>query len=381
MARMASMLLIASLAILGSSERLALQSRTELSANPIRRVVSMLQMMSKKVEEEGVKEKELFDKFMCYCKSGMETLAKSIEDAETKIPQLASDIKEAEAEKGQLDEDIASHKADREEAKAAMAKATAIREKEAAAFAKENSDSNADLEALGKALTAIEKGMEGGFLQTSAAAVLRRLTLSQDLGNSDRDELTSFLTQGNGEGYAPASGEIVGILKQMKDTMEKDLSEMIAAEEEAKKQYSELMAAKQKEVDSLTKAIEEKIKRAGEVGVELVNLKEDADDTASSLAEDKKMLADLKKNCALKEKEFEASCKTRQEELLALADTIKILNDDDALDLFKKTLPSASFLHIQVTNKQVQEEALQALAGLRSSNGRRGDAKLSLLAL
>jgi len=378
---MASMLLIASLAILGSSERLALQSRTELSANPIRRVVTMLQMMTKKVEAEGEKEKELFEKFMCYCKSGMETLAKSIEDAETKIPQLASDIKEAEAEKGQLDEDIAAHKADREEAKAAMAKATEIRKKEAAAFAAEHADDTANLEALGKALVAIEKGMEGGFLQTQAASVLRRLTLSQDLGNSDRDELTSFLTQGNGEGYAPASGEIVGILKQMKDTMEKDLSEMIAAEEEAKKQYSELMAAKQKEVDSLTKAIEEKIKRAGEVGVELVNLKEDADDTASSLAEDKKMLADLKKNCALKEKEYEAACKTRQEELLALADTIKILNDDDALELFKKTLPSTSFLQLQVSAKQVQTEALRALSGLRSSKGRRGDANLSLIAL
>merc|ERR1719172_44958 len=116
-----------------------------------------------------------------------------------------------------------------------MAKATEIRSKEAAAFAAEHSDDTATLEALVKALAAIEKGMEGGFLQTSAAAVLRRLTLSQDLGNSDRDTLTASLTQGDGEGYAPASGEIVGILKQMKDTMEKDLAEMIAAEEEAKK--------------------------------------------------------------------------------------------------------------------------------------------------
>merc|ERR1719217_771357 len=112
--------------------------------------------------------------------------------------------------------------------------------------------------ALAKALTAIEKGMEGSFLQTSAAAVLRRLVLSQDLGNSDRDTLTAFLTQGtsSSDGYAPASGEIVGIMKQMKDTMEKDMADMIAAEESAKKEYDELMAPKQKEVDALTKAIE-----------------------------------------------------------------------------------------------------------------------------
>merc|ERR1719482_1537795 len=272
------------------------------NANPIRRVVTMLQMMQKKVEAEGEKEKELYEKFVCYCKSSKGTLAKSIEDAETKIPQVESDIKAAETELAQLNEDLNSHKADREEAKAAMAKATEMREKEAAAFAKEKANDDSNLAALKKALAAIEKGMAGGFLQTSAAAVLRKLVLSSEISNNDRDTLTAFLTQGSGQGYAPASGEIVGILKQMGDTMVKDIADLIAQEEAAKKAYDELMAAKQKEVDSLTKAIEEKTKRLGEVGIELVNLKEDLDDTAQTLMEDKKFLADLEKNCEAKKK-------------------------------------------------------------------------------
>merc|ERR1719446_1486741 len=137
--------------------------------------------------------------------------------------------------------------------------------------------------------------MAGGFLQTSAAAVLRRLVLSQDISNNDRDQLTAFLTQGNSAEYAPASGEIVGILKQMGDTMAKDIADLVAQEEAAIKEYDELMAAKQKEVDTLTKAIEEKMKRVGEVGVQVVELKEDLEDTQASLAEDKKFLADLEK--------------------------------------------------------------------------------------
>ena len=40
-----------------------------------------------------------------------------------------------------------------------------------------------------------------------------------------------------------------------------------------------------------------------EVAVEIVMLKEDLDDTQTSLGEDKKFLADLEKNCATKEKE------------------------------------------------------------------------------
>merc|ERR1719321_2015252 len=172
------------------------------------------------------------------------------------------------------------------------------------------------------------------------------------------------------QGYAPASGEIVGILKQMKDTMEKDLAEVIAQEEAAKKDFEGTVAAKEKEIASATKAIEEKIKRSGEVAVEIVNLKEDLDDTSESLAEDQSFLADMEKNCAQKEKDWAEICKMRQEELIALADTIKILNDDDAQELFKKSIPSASasLLQVDMTAKQTRTKALKALQGARQAS-------------
>ena len=43
----------------------ALTLQTE--ANPIRKVVTLLQDMQKEIEAEGEKEKALYDKFMCYC--------------------------------------------------------------------------------------------------------------------------------------------------------------------------------------------------------------------------------------------------------------------------------------------------------------------------
>merc|ERR1719316_531529 len=316
----------------------------------------------KKVEAEGEKEKELCDKFMCYCKNADETLGKSISDANTKIPQLESDLKEAVETKAQLEADIENHQADREAAKEAMAKATEIREKEAAAFAKENAEDKANLEALKKATAAIEKGLGGGFLQTNAAAVLRKLVVTKpDILDIDREQLVSFLSGTETDGYAPASGEIVGILKQLGDEMFKDLQEAIAAEEALIKAYEELMAAKKAEIEALTKAIEEKLVRVGELGVQIAEMKNDLEDTVETLAEDKKFLANLGKTCELKKKEWEARCKLRSEELLALADTIKILNDDDALELFKKTLPSASFLQIQETASMARSRALAAI--------------------
>merc|ERR1719321_1111071 len=149
--------------------------------------------------------------------------------------------------------------------------------------------------------------------------------------------------------------------------MNKDLSEA-AAEDTAIKQFQGLMAAKSKEVDALTQAIEEKMVRLGELQVEIVEMKESLDDTGKALLEDKKFLADLDKNCALKAEEHDANVKLRSEELLALADTIKVLNDDDALELFKKTLPaaSASFMQLQVTMKEQRQQTLAAIRRTRN---------------
>jgi len=339
-------------------------------ANPIRKVVTMLQMMQKKVEAEGKKAKELYDKFACYCETSESALDKSIGGAEETIPQLESSIKEGTEQKTQLEDALVGHKSVRASAEEAIAKATAMREKDAKAFAKESSESKANLDAISKAIPAIEKGL-GGFLQTNAASVLKQLTLNADLDSSDREALAAFLSTGNGNGDAedaPGTGEILGILKQMKEEMEKDLAELISEEETAISQFNGLIAAKQKEIAAATKAIEEKTGRVGEISVELATAKNDLEDTEEQLAEDEKMLIELKKTCALKKKEEEARQKLMAQELVALSDTIKMLNDDDALDLFKKTLPSsaASFMQLDVTSAEVRSQAVEVLR-----NGRR----------
>merc|ERR1719181_952633 len=161
--------------------------------------------------------------------------------------------------------------------------------------------------------------------------------------------------------------------------MSADLTEATNVENSAIKAYEELMAAKEKEVNALTQAIEDKMVRLGKLQVEIVEMKEDLDDTSKALLEDKKFLANMDKDCATKTSEHEENMKLRSQELLALADTIKILNDDDALELFKKTLPaaSASFVQLQVTKVDQQR---RALATIRAARGH-GHPELSFIAL
>jgi len=349
------------------------------TANPIRKVVNMLEALKAKVESEGEKEKELFDKYMCYCKNAGGTLAKSIADAEAKGPQLTADIEEATGRLAQLKEDVKAHQNDRAAAKAAMAEATSLREKEKAAFDTFESETKTNLAALGKATAAIEKGM-GGFLQTTAASALKKLVAKVDLQDADRQDMMVFLS-GSTE-YAPASGEITGILKTMNDEMAKDLADAQGVEKAAVASYEELIAAKTKEVNALSKMIEEKLTRIGDLGVEIQQMKNDLGDSAEGLEEDKKFLADLDKNCEVKQKLFKENVNYRTQELAALSDTIKILNDDDALELFKKTLPGASsFMQIEVSEKTTKARALDIIDGLRQHGQRRPQLDFISLAL
>merc|ERR1719456_1285470 len=123
-----------------------------------------------------------------------------------------------------------------------------------------------------------------------------------DITSMDRELITSFLTQGQGSesGYVPASGQITGILKQMIDTMEASLATATSEEEGSIKDFNGLVAAKTKEINALTKGIESKTSRIGELGVQLVTQKEDLDDTTKSLMEDEAFLKDLDQNCKTK---------------------------------------------------------------------------------
>merc|ERR1719231_1985362 len=102
----------------------------ELRANPIRKVVTMLQDMQKTVEAEGKKEEELFEKFMCYCSGGEAKLQAAIDQGKAQIESLTSKIERGTAEKGQLDQDLVAHKKDRVDAENTIKESTAMREKE-----------------------------------------------------------------------------------------------------------------------------------------------------------------------------------------------------------------------------------------------------------
>eukprot|EP00445_Apocalathium_hangoei_P042469 CAMPEP_0203971148 /NCGR_PEP_ID=MMETSP0359-20131031/98329_1 /ASSEMBLY_ACC=CAM_ASM_000338 /TAXON_ID=268821 /ORGANISM="Scrippsiella Hangoei, Strain SHTV-5" /LENGTH=108 /DNA_ID=CAMNT_0050909115 /DNA_START=67 /DNA_END=390 /DNA_ORIENTATION=- len=86
----------------GATQHVALKN----SMNPIRKVVTLLQDMQHKVVAEGEMEKDLYEKFMCYCTTGTGDLAASIADAEAKMPEVTAEITASEEKLVQSQADL-----------------------------------------------------------------------------------------------------------------------------------------------------------------------------------------------------------------------------------------------------------------------------------
>ena len=110
------------------------------------------------------------------------------------------------------------------------------------------------------------------------------------------------MTRGASQGYAPQSGEIIGILKQLMAAQKE--------EEDRKANHAEIVAAKE-DIATLTATIETKLARQGDLAVEVESLKNDVADTQRSLAADQELAAKLAESCSSQSSEWEERQESR----------------------------------------------------------------------
>merc|ERR550537_1294031 len=148
------------IALLASAS--ALDSTVQV--NPIRKITNMLENMKKEIEEQGEKDKVLFDNFMCFCDNGAADLLKTAADADAAGKAAAAQLEADTAEKAQLEGDIKTHTSDLAGAQKDLEEATNIRDKSKSEFDATVATKSSSESALGKAIPAIEKGMGGAAL-------------------------------------------------------------------------------------------------------------------------------------------------------------------------------------------------------------------------
>jgi len=323
---------------------------------PVSKVITLLKDMLKQLEKEAEEDEEIYDKMACWCETNDKEKTKAIADAEARISDLTTKIEELTASSARLNTEIKNLEKEVAENQAALDKATAIRQKQLAEFNEEEKDNLEAISALKAAITVLSK--HNSFLQMPkshiagvAASVQNQMQKHASLfagvlTHAQRKAFASFVQAPEDyfdaaptfkQSYAPQSGEIFGILKQMLETFETNLAASQKEEMANQKAYEDLKAAKEDEIAAGQAQIDSKTQELADTDEKNAMAKEDIADTKKSLAADEEFLMMLKEKCSMTDAEWEERQKTRQLEMEAVSKALAVLSTDDAHDLFTKT--------------------------------------------
>merc|ERR1719484_128698 len=232
---------------------------------PVSKVITLLKDMLKQLEKEAEEDEEIYDKMACWCETNDKEKTKSIADAEARIADLTTKIEELTANSARLNTEIKNLEKEVAENQAALDKATAIRQKQLAEFNEEEKDLLGSISALKSAVTVLSKHnsllqMPRSHIVGVAATVQNEMQKHASLltlTHKQKRAMSSFIQSPEDyfdaeptfkQSYAPQSGEIFGILKQMKETFETNLSSSQKEEMANQKAHEELKAAKEDEI-------------------------------------------------------------------------------------------------------------------------------------
>jgi len=354
---------------------------------PVSKVITLLKDMVAQLEKEAEEDEEVYETMGCWCETNDKAKTKSIADAEQAISDLTAAIEELTASSARLNTEIANLEKEVAKNSQALDTATALRTKELAEFNAEEKESLQTISSLKSAIIALSKHHEAALVQSESSAqamdFLKVPVMLQQLVNKHADMFTpsqkravgSFVQTATSE-QAPASGEIFGILKQMKESFETNLANSQKEEMQSQKDYEDLKAAKEAEIKAGQDLIDTKTVELGTTDEKNAQSKESLSDTRETLAADTAFLADLKERCQNMDQEYEERTKTRQLEIQAVSKALAFLSSDEAHDLFTRT-----FNFVQVRASSKSHKRAQVSKVLSDAAQKFQDPRLSTLAV
>jgi len=342
---------------------LAVGNNASQGDRTITKVVKVLQDMLAKSKKEGDDEREIYAKFKCFCDQNEQEKTDSVADLTQTISLLSSKIEELQGAIGALNADIAQLTEDIDANSKAQSDATGIRTRENEFYVKEKADMEQAIGQMNQAIDTLSEigadqtlsaaegrdtgdssqfmsGFKGKFLQASNSKARQALeAVSVFLTPAQSKSVQSFLQSSapfTGT-YSSQSGQIVGILKSMRDTFKENLENAIQTEAQQLEAYDNLMATLTGAFDEMTASRSKKQDEVGAKEDDLGSKKTQLSEAKLQKENDEEYLAKLLDMCDVKVKQYNERKMMRANENAAVAEAIAILNSDEAFEAFGKT--------------------------------------------
>jgi len=323
-----------------------------MRTNPVAKVIEMLSDLQQKIIKEGEVAQKEYDEFAEWCEEESKNLQYAIKTGKATSEELKATIEKAISDSGAFDETIQEKAAAIQTDEADLKAATEIRDKENAEFVAVEADLVDSVDTLERAIGILQREMAktGGAAlmqfnthQKNAgnlAAAMKTLLEATSISSGDAKKITALVQSQQKDSsddddmgapdpaaYKGQSGGIIDVLEDLLNEAEEQLSKARKEETNSLHNYELL---KQELTDSIKFATKEMDKaKKGKAACEETKATAEGDlaQTLKALAEDTQQLADTHHDCMNKATDFEASTKSRAEELKALAQAKKIISE------------------------------------------------------
>merc|ERR1719324_998795 len=386
---------------------------------PTSRVVSLLQGLSKEIAEEGKKEEDLYEAFVCWGNKVISEKTKSIASAQARIDELEAyldDVKSGRVE----------FTTEREDLEAQIAELNAKIKLLVETRASEKKDYEAARAEVKEAIAALEKALE---VMREGTAFMQRgslLSIRAELGESSEQHAadstaldhavalaTRYLSKGDavflqrvllGEvpkadwkklnrkatfkaKYHSRSGKIIKLLEQLLAQFKDAKAEGKAKEEKAAQIFSKLHDSLESQLTMNMNALDDMAAEAGAQGLTLEQCEAEIEALQKQVELDTKWIAQTQGQLNDMKAEYKDRKALRAGELEAIGKAIATLHSDDARDTFRQSYESQGYLQkskrgvLLLQTSQTSMARKGAGEALRSAARKSGDRRLLALAM
>jgi hypothetical protein len=348
----ASAVLILSLCAVAQSVRFQETDKSE-SDGGIGKVVSMLKDMLKESKGDWEKDQKAYKKFKKYCDDNEEEKTESVAEATKTISLLGNKIEALQGSTGGLSVKVGALKADMDENEQAREEAEELRKKEKKAFEEEKKDLEDAMKQMDDAIKELakvgadqtlgknadnEKFMAGykekSLVSIQASVRKALLAASSFLEPEQQKHVTAFVQAPFTGTYTSQSAQIIGILKNMKDTFKSNLDTAEANEKKAKEAHEKFIKNKKEAFDDMKKSYDDKQATLGKNDGDLSSKKTQLQESSKQKEEDEDFLSKLDVQCTDKTEQYEVRKKFALNEQVALSKAIALLDNGVAAEKF-----------------------------------------------
>jgi chromosome segregation ATPase len=299
--------------------------------SPVEKVITLLEDLKTKTEDEGKAEAETYDTFACFCKDKTKDKSKSVTDGQDKIEELSAEIGEKTANKEDKIKEIMERKKQQEELAATLEETKVRLQKERAEYEATAADLSKAISSLENAIAAMDSSKPSLLSVKTTVKKSFEMAAAMNMVKAPKIKAVEALLQAKvdpddpdykykSQGIIDVMSDLLKEFNQEKKDVDTEWEKTETAENNLITDTEGQMTENKNSIDTLGGDVES-------LGSEIAQAREDLVAAEELMKDDEMYLKDLTKRCEQRAGAYDQRSSMRAQEIEALSEALNILKD------------------------------------------------------